>query len=233
MSKGQAETANADPWRQNETEISPAGAEAETESRDLRPEQSHDWTWTAAVRGLLQADAVTRGMRRTHVRANIHRLGLRCIIVNQMIITPFSPCHFNLNVSAGECMAVLVHKQQYLNLSVQSHRKYWVVCAKPKISYLSENHPVKRHSLSVSVQFNFHSGIVNCNVYCPERVLHYVWLYKAIFLTIFRPVDWRYSCHSFSLSLIYLWHTLTMINVPFTTDSFCLKWLKIVSWRKI
>jgi len=40
MSKRQTETANADPWRQNETEISPAGAEAETESRgdrDLHP----------------------------------------------------------------------------------------------------------------------------------------------------------------------------------------------------
>lgn len=33
MSKRQTETANTDPWRQNETEISPAGAEAETESR--------------------------------------------------------------------------------------------------------------------------------------------------------------------------------------------------------
>lgn len=37
MSKRQTETANTDPWRQNETEISPAGAEAETESRGDTP----------------------------------------------------------------------------------------------------------------------------------------------------------------------------------------------------
>jgi len=48
MSKRQTETANADPWRQNETEISPAGAEAETESRgdrDLHP-HTDDYTYT-------------------------------------------------------------------------------------------------------------------------------------------------------------------------------------------
>ncbi|XDV51264.1 hypothetical protein PO909_020180 [Leuciscus waleckii] len=39
---------------------------------------------------------------------------------------------------------------QYLNMSVQSHRKHWVLCTKPKISsYLSENHPLKRHSLTL------------------------------------------------------------------------------------
>lgn len=71
-----------------------------------------------------------------------------CIIVNIMIITSFSPRHLNLNAPAGECMAVLVHKHSIWILSVQSHRKHWVVCTKPKkSSSLSENHPVKRHSL--------------------------------------------------------------------------------------
>lgn len=33
MSKRQTEAANTDPWRQNQTEISPAGTKAETKSR--------------------------------------------------------------------------------------------------------------------------------------------------------------------------------------------------------
>lgn len=51
MSKRQTETANTDPWRQNETEISPAGAEAKTESRgdsDTPSSSSYtdDYTYT-------------------------------------------------------------------------------------------------------------------------------------------------------------------------------------------
>lgn len=105
---------------------------------------------------------------------------------------------------------------QYLNLSVQSHRKHWVVCTKPKISsFLSENHPVKRNSLTlqdVKHLFSF-IFIVNCNVLYDMQCLlsgTSITLYMIVqiyFLTIcnlLTELKIRYSCLSFSLSLIYL-----------------------------
>lgn len=93
-----------------------------------------------------------------------------CIIVNHMIITSLS-LSFKPKCIRWRMHGCISAQTQYLNLSVQSYRKHWVICTKPKISsYLSENHPVKRHSLTLyyrmlmpSVPFHFHSLIVNCN----------------------------------------------------------------------
>lgn len=105
---------------------------------DLCPEQSHDWTWTAAVWGLLQADAITSRMRKTHARAHIHRLWL-CHDVTYIFLYycttfdnhPFQPLTFKPKCI---CWRLIHTHTHYLNLSVQSHRKSWSVCTKPKIS---------------------------------------------------------------------------------------------------